>query len=369
MNKKAVGVTLAVVLVIGLVFISFLDTNQTPAMAAEEKADTKAASGKAAPAPGKAAPATAPAPAKDMVFEPAKLPKVIATIGDVEVNKAVFVRVLENLIKQMKSHGQPTTEEWLKNTQKQVVDRMVTSELLYQDAQAKKVKVDDKEVQEQLDKIVKSFPSPEEYKKGLKEQGVNEKELKNDIRKNIAIRRLIEEKVTAAVKVDEAEAKKYYDEHTKEFDRPETVRARHIILLVDKGADDAKKAEAKKKIEGIQAELKGGAKFEDLAKKYSQDGSAENGGDLGFFPKGSMVKEFEDAVWNMKPGEVSGIVTTPFGLHLIKFEERKTAGSISFAEMKNDLTRGLESQKKSEAVNKYIAELKAKAKIKINLNI
>lgn len=362
MNKKAVGVALAVLLVMGLVFMSFLDSNQTPAIAAEVKPAAKAAPA-ATPAPA----APAPAPAKEVTYDPKKLPKVIATVGKVEVNREIFIKVLDNLIKQMKSHGQPITEEWLKGTQQQVADRMVTAEVLYQDAQANKITVPEKEIQEQMDKIAKSFPSPEEYQKGLKEQGVTEKNLKRDIGKNLAIRRLLDEKATALVKVTEAEAKKYYDEHTKEFDRPEMVKARHIILLVDKGADDAKKAEIKKKMEGIQAELKGGVKFEDLAKKYSQDGSAENGGDLGFFPKAAMVKEFEDAVWNMKPGEVSGIVTTPFGLHLIKFEERKAGGAISFAEMKNDLIRGLESQMKNDAVKKYIEDLKAKAKIKINL--
>ncbi|MBI5637446.1 MAG: peptidylprolyl isomerase [Nitrospinae bacterium] len=363
MNKKAVGMALAVFVVIGLVFMSFLDSNVAPAAAAEEKAAAKAAPAPAAAPP----PVAAPAPVKEVAYDPKKLPKVIATIGGVEVNREIFVRVLDNLIRQMKSHGQPITEEWLKNAQKQVADRMVVAEVLYQDAQAKKIKVDDKEVQDQIDKIAKSFPSPEEYKKGLKEQGITEKDLKRDIGKNLAIRRLLDEKAAAGVKVDEAEAKKYYDEHTKEFDRPEMVRARHIILLVDKAADDAKKAEAKKKMDEIQAELKGGAKFEDVAKKHSQDGSAESGGDLGFFPKGAMVKEFEDAVWNMKPGEVSGVVATPFGLHIIKFEERKAAGSVPFAEMKNDLIRGLESQKKGDAVKSYIENLKAKAKIKINI--
>ena len=349
----------AVLLVIGFAFMSFFDSNLTSASAAEGKGASKAVPS--------VTPAPPPAPVKEAVYDPKKLPKVIGTVGGVEISKEIFEKVLENLIKQMKSHGQPLTEEWLKNAQKQVVDRMVTAEVLYQEATAQKIKADDKEVQDQMDKIAKSFPSPEEYKRGLKEQGVTEKDLKRDIGKNLAIRRLLDEKVTNQVKVSEAEAKKYYDENTKDFDRPEMVKARHIILLVDKNADDAKKAEIRKKMEGIQAELKAGAKFEDLAKKYSQDGSAENGGDLGFFPKGAMVKEFEDAVWNMKPGEVSGIVTTPFGLHLIKFEERKPAGSISFAEMKNDLIRGLESQKKGEAVKKYIEDLKTKAKIKINL--
>ncbi len=367
MNKKAVGMAVAVLFVIGLVFVSFLDSSQTPAAAAEGKGASKAApatSPAPAPAPG-AAPA--PAPVKEVTYDPKKLPKVIGTVGGVELNKAIFEKVLENLIKQMQSHGQPLTEDWLKNAQKQVVDRMVTAEVLYQEAAAQKIKADDKEVLDQMDKIAKSFPSPEEYKKGLKEQGVNEKDLKRDIGKNLAIRRLLDEKVTNSLKVEEAEAKKYYDEHTKDFDRPEMVKARHIILLVDKGADEAKKAEIKKKMEGIQAELKAGAKFEDLAKKNSQDGSAEHGGDLGFFPKGAMVKEFEEAVWNMKPGEVSGIVTTPFGLHLIKFEERKAPGSIPYAEMKDDLIRGLESQKKGDAVKNYIETLKAKAKVKINI--
>ena len=105
--------------------------------------------------------------------------------------------------------------------------------------------------------------------------------------------------------------------------KPEQVKASHILVKVDAGADEAKKAEARKKIQEIQQKVKAGGDFEALATENSDCPSKAKGGDLGFFERGQMVKPFEEAAFALKPGEVSGIVETQFGYHIIKVQEKK----------------------------------------------
>jgi len=119
------------------------------------------------------------------------------------------------------------------------------------------------------------------------------------------------------------------------------------------------------KIKKIQKELKGGQDFAVLAKKYSEDkGSSANGGDLGYFSRGQMVKPFEDAAFGLKPNEVSDIVETRFGYHLIKVYDKKPGKIMAYDEIKNLLTERLQQEKTQQEAVKYIADLKKTAKIK-----
>ena len=133
---------------------------------------------------------------------------------------------------------------------------------------------------------------------------------------------------TKLVKLTNDDVKKYYEEHKDRFTEPEKVQARHILIRPDKNMKDkeaAKKA-ARKLAESLLEKIRGGANFATLAKRYSADpGSARKGGDLGWFPRGVMMKPFEDAAFALKTGEISDIVETPFGYHIIKLEDRKPA--------------------------------------------
>ena len=137
------------------------------------------------------------------------------------------------------------------------------------------------------------------------------------------------------INVTDQDVKSYYDANQDAFKQPEMVRARHILIKADKTASDEEKNKAKEKAEGLLKRIKDGEDFAKLAKEYSDDtGSKSNGGDLGFFAKGKMVKPFEDAAFALKPGEVSGVIQTDFGFHIIKVEEKKAAGIVPFEEAK-----------------------------------
>ncbi|EEF24668.1 rotamase, putative [Ricinus communis] len=149
-----------------------------------------------------------------------------------------------------------------------------------------------------------------------------------------------------SMRVGDEEAKKFYEENAAKFQGDEERRASHILVTFNGKKDAAAKAEAKKKIDEILAEVKKSPdKFAELAKKYSQDpGSAANGGDLGFVKRGLMVKPFEDALFGMSPGSISGPIETEFGYHIIKLNEVKGAAQ-SFDQVKGQIRAELMYQK------------------------
>jgi peptidylprolyl isomerase len=164
-----------------------------------------------------------------------------------------------------------------------------------------------------------------------------------------------------AISVSDAEVKKHYDELKTQgqLDQPEQVRARHILVEKEGDAKDIIKALSKKKGEELETE------FEKLAKEKSTDkGSAERGGDLGYFSEERMVKEFSDAAFALKSGEITKTpVKSKFGYHVILVTDRKAAGTIPFNDIADRLKESAKAKKFQEAREKEIADLKAKAKI------
>jgi len=154
------------------------------------------------------------------------------------------------------------------------------------------------------------------------------------------INKIIETHILSNILVTDQEVEKFYTIRKEELTQPEQVRARHIIIRVDPSDPQKKKDEARRRIERILAEAKAGKEdFGELAKKYSEGPSAPRGGDLGYFGRGQMAPSFEKAAFELNVGELSNIVETPFGYHIIKVEDRKEAWVTPLAEVKEDIQR------------------------------
>ena len=171
--------------------------------------------------------------------------------------------------------------------------------------------------------------------------------------------------VATLTEATDAEAKDFYDKNPDKFKRPETVRASHILLRVDPNADDATKKQTRAKIDEVLKQAKSGTDFAALAKQNSQDGSAAQGGDLGFFPKEKMVPAFADVAFALKTGDISDVVTTQFGLHIIKATDRKPAGLVPLDEVSAQVKKFLNEQKKQQLAQAFIAQVRQKAKIEV----
>jgi peptidyl-prolyl cis-trans isomerase C len=188
----------------------------------------------------------------------------------------------------------------------------------------------------------------------------------DDLRSRVLVDALIDKRVSRATSIPETEIKAYYDSHPMEFEKGEQIRAQHILIRVDQNAGPEVEAKAKKTIEMLARKLKDGASFASLAEEYSEDpGSKINGGDLGFFGRGQMVKEFEEAAFATKLNQVSPPIRTAFGYHLIKVNEKKAPGKVPFEEVKKKIETTMLADKNRTALNDLVSELKKKYEVKI----
>ena len=195
----------------------------------------------------------------------------------------------------------------------------------------------------------------------LTEDGKSYEDVIKQVREGLVYERYVENQIADQTSVTEEEAKKFYDDNPKIFESPEQVRASHILIMEDPNDPNA----AKQKIEDLLQQVKDGADFAELAKANSDDTySAPQGGDLQFFPRGAMEKPFEDAVFALEIGQVSDVVKTRYGYHIIKATDHKDASMVSFEEAKDDITDYLKSQKQSDAEGKYYKTLISEATIK-----
>jgi peptidyl-prolyl cis-trans isomerase C len=245
----------------------------------------------------------------------------------------------------------------------EVLDSLIDRELLFQESKKRGIQVNSEAVADQLKNIQQRYPNKDEFKKLLNEMGLSESDVKAQIERGMAIQELIDKEVAEKVKISDEECKSFYDNNPQFFEQPEQVKASHILIKVEADAPEAQKAEARKKIESVRQKMQKGEDFGNLAKTYSEGPSGPNGGDLGYFRRGQMVKPFEDAAFGLKLNETSGIVETRFGYHLIKVVDKKPAKKMTYAEVKDRLNDHLKKQKTDSEANAYIDNLRKDAKI------
>lgn len=266
--------------------------------------------------------------------------------------------------------GQPGTQipaEKKKEFDKYVINQLVSAELLYQAAQKFEIKDIETQIDAKIAQGKKRFSTDQEFEKSLKALDINPAELREYTRRDLVISNFIQQTIVSKISVSEDESKKFYDENSDKFKQEETVKASHILIGVDAKATDADKKKAKEKAEKLRKEVAGGADFATVAKGNSTCPSSQQGGDLGFFGKGQMVPAFEKAAFSMKKGDVSEVVETQFGYHIIKVTDKKNAATVAFKEAKPRIDDYLKGQKVNEAISAYLENARKNAKIEIML--
>jgi peptidyl-prolyl cis-trans isomerase C len=330
---------------------------------ADEKANPaeEAAEVKPEPADEKANPAEKAAEVKPA--EEKELSENIAVVNGKGISRKDFEKEIGAMRQRMMMQGQQVDETQLAEIQKNLLEMLINRELLYQESRKSGKKVEESAVNEEFSKWKKQFPDEAQFKNIMTMMNLSEDSIKEQIRQRISVQQLIEKEISPKIKVSEEEIKAFYDKNNDAFKQPEEVKASHILVKVDGAGDAAKKAEARKKIEEIQGKLKKGEDFATLAKANSDCPSKDRGGDLGAFGRGEMDKTFEDAAFALKPGEVSDIVETKFGFHLIKSSDKKAEKTLSYEEVKERISERLKQEKEMNEATQYSEKLKATAKI------
>lgn len=257
--------------------------------------------------------------------------------------EAIDKSEVDTLMLQAQQQGLPLTN-------KQILEQMIAKKLLLQEAKKQKITIEEAAIGKYIEDLKALIGQPLEPL--LTRMGITEEQFRQQIREQLTITSLLEDKQRAKEVITDDEIKVFYAANEDYFLAQEQVRASHILVAAEEEAKE------------IIKQLKNGADFAKLAKEKSIDPSAKgNAGDLGFFGKGQMVPEFENAAFTLNINEVSEPVKSQFGYHVIKVHEKKKAGKITLEEAKEDIRGVLQEQKAKEAVSKYVQELLAKAKV------
>jgi len=286
---------------------------------------------------------------------------VIVTVNGIDITKNSYDYFFDQITRGV-AIADPAKHAEVK---KSVIDQLIIQELFFAESVKKNIKIDKAEVEKQVADIKKMHPDKKSFAKLLKTMNMTEAFLKYVLNRNMSIDALIKQEITSKIKISDKEVADFYNQNPNASKSPEMIRASHILAKIEPNDTPAKKEAALKKIQGLQKRLKKGEKFEDIARESSDCPSGKNGGDLNFFSKSQMTPPFSKAAFGLKPGEISDIVETRFGYHLIKAVEKKEAATVPLADIKDKISQFLAQKKNIDGIKSYAAALKEKATIKI----
>ncbi|MEK6645333.1 MAG: peptidylprolyl isomerase [Candidatus Firestonebacteria bacterium] len=309
-----------------------------------------------------------------VVFAGSIVDKVVAIVNDdvilmSELNAVLNPILTENADKFKSEDGKKKLQE----LKKEMLNRMIDERLIIQEAKKQNVELSKGETETQLKEMKSRFPDEATFDEALRRENLTLEVYKERLKENIMAQKLVSKSVSAKIAVTDKEVKEYYDKKKNEFKESLKMKVRHILIKITNTEDVAYN-----KAKEILGKIKNGDDFSKIAKEYSDDETTkEIGGDLGIIKKGDMIKEFDDAAFSLSSGEVSSIIKTPLGLHIIKVDEVvqpkqfvltdiiDTAGGKMTVE--EFISLKLSQDKFKSKMDELVKELKSKAIIEIKL--
>jgi peptidyl-prolyl cis-trans isomerase C len=283
----------------------------------------------------------------------------VAKVNGTEISAEDF----NELVRRMHGNSRrPLPASLAKRFKGKTLDQAIEKHLVDQQVEKAGIEISDKDIKEEMSRFKDRFPNEKAFQSFMKFRNMTEEKMRSQIKESLKVKKLLKEK--KGIEVTEKDAKKYYDENPKEFEQAEQVKASHILIKTKKDASDKEVEKAKKKAQELAKKArKEGTDFSKLAEENSEGPSAKKGGDLGYFTKERMVKEFSNKAFSMENGEISDPVKTRFGFHVIKRTGHKEASTKSFDEAKSDILSKLESKELRKAMDAFVKELKKDADI------
>jgi peptidyl-prolyl cis-trans isomerase C len=291
-------------------------------------------------------------------------PENAATVNGKAIPYADLEVEMTLLKRRMEQQGQALPEEHMSEIQAQLLNEMINQELLYQESQQRGFKIEEHKVDEEMSALKARYANPGEFHQILSEMNLTENKIKVQMEQKMAIRAWLDKEIIPSAQVSDEEAKTFYDQNPLYFTEPAQVHARHILVSRDDGATAETRQAARKKIDELKMRIDAGEDFAALAKEYSDCPSKENGGDLGYFAQGKMVRPFAEKAFGMKINEVSDPVETQFGYHLIQVLGRRESKTVEFDDAKDQIKQNLRNDNIQEKVETRLTALRNSASIK-----
>jgi peptidyl-prolyl cis-trans isomerase C len=295
----------------------------------------------------------------------------VATVNGTVIREKQVITEIQPVLDEIAKTAQQLPPAWIEQYKKQlrqrVIEKLVVKNLLDSKVKESGIVISEEQALSELTKALAELKPPvtlDDYKKKLADNKMKFEDALLEVRGALGYEKLFEPVTKNKITISDSDANSFYTAHIDEFEEPEQVRASHILISVKKTDSNEVKAKARAKIEAIMAKIKADANFAELAKTDSNDtGSAKNGGDLDFFARGEMAEPFEKAAFALKPGQLSDIVETEYGYHIIKVTDHKDARKVPLADVKEQIIKELKGKQEDALIDEYIESLKDNAKI------
>lgn len=289
----------------------------------------------------------------------------IAKVNGFEVNKQAVGFELDRLVRFYMSHGMSMQEikDNLPKLQEKALDQAIGARLLLERSQQLDVPVSAADIDAEVAKVVEQVGGEENFKKALAAQNITEEAFRSELEKGARVNKLVEQACTGVEEPTEQEVTDFYEAHKSEYVTEPKVLCQHILVKVEDNSSSDEKSAAFEKILAIKERIAAGGNFVEEAEKNSDCPSGREGGSLGWFGPGMMVPEFDKVAFEMKKGEVSGVVTTQFGYHIIYKADEQPGGQQTLVDVHDQIKDLLRHGARGKAVDAFVAELREKAEI------
>src|SRR5229473_2575549 len=275
--------------------------------------------------------------------------EIIARVNNQIVSRSEYLRSREQLKQELQQQDAAQADKLFTAKQKDVLRDLIDQQLLLEKGKDLGITADT-ELVKRLDEMRKqmNLDSMEDLEKAATSQGISYEDFKQNLRNQIITQQVIGKEVGSHMSITKEEEQKFYDEHKDQLQQPEQIKLSEILVSIQKApapadqkaansapaSDDPQRlAAAEAKAQDLLAQIRKGASFEDVAKKNSDGPSASQGGDLGYFKRGTLAKELEDKTFAMKPGDISDVIPTKQGLVILKVTEHQAAGVPTLKEI------------------------------------
>lgn len=313
-------------------------------------------------------PAVQPSPTPDGAKKPVNITNaIVAIVNDEIITLHDVNREAQPAISDAEKKA-PLNDAARSQIRRTALDRLIEKKLTEQKIKELNIRVSEEEIRQAIDDVRKqnNIPSQEALVAALAGQGLSYDQYRAQLQEQIEKLKLVSMEVRAKVQVGETEMRDYYAANLAKYTEEESYRARHIFFKTGEKASPADIQRTKATALAVLADAKGGKDFAELAKKFSEDPAArKDGGDLGSFKKGDMQPDLEKTILSLKPGEVSELVTTPIGFHIIKLESRTAGITKPFESVKAEIEEILYRKKSEERFSQWARDLRGKASVEI----
>jgi peptidyl-prolyl cis-trans isomerase C len=293
----------------------------------------------------------------------------VAVVNGTDISSAEYKTALQQAVAQVGEPEEDIPASRRQALKREVINNLIGRKLAFQESLQRGFKVDPESVDKALARIAARFSSAAELDDALSRNSLSRTQLRASLREDLAIRQLLEEQVMPDIQVAEEEVRSFYDNHPNLFKVPALVKASHIFIAAGPDSTREERKAAVNLLRSIQERLDQGLPFAEMAIDYSQCPSRENGGDLGYFERERMIKGFADAAFSLNPGEISDIVRTSRGYHLIMVTDRKPKMKLSFEDVREKLYWNLRYEKAAPDIKTYLQTLRESADIQIFIDL